>query len=95
MKDLAAWLRRVCCVIFFPVPRHRRRVQAEISLIAVFEFLRNMRRLGSSLWSVIFFESGLVDEPDRPAGDGLADASSFFDCPAMRVTKGASLDVVL
>jgi hypothetical protein len=33
-----AWLRRVRFVIISPVPRHHRRVQAEIPLIPVFEF---------------------------------------------------------
>src|SRR6202035_2560403 len=30
------------------------------------------RKLGSSLWSVIFFGKGLAAEPDRPCGDGCS-----------------------
>jgi hypothetical protein len=36
--NAGAWLRRVRFVIISPVPRHHRRVQAEIPLIPVFEF---------------------------------------------------------
>jgi hypothetical protein len=43
--------------------------------------------LGSSLWSVIFFGSGPVDEPDRPAGDGLAAASEWPSGPLRCVAK--------
>ncbi len=51
---------------------------------------RYTRMLGSSLWSVIFFGSGLVDEPDRPALHGPAAASEFSiarQCALLKVLR--------
>src|SRR5580700_11092164 len=53
------------------------------------------RKLGSSLWSVIFFGKGLAAEPDRPCGDGCSPASVFFDRAAMPIAESAALDVLL
>src|SRR5580693_1738871 len=54
------------------------------------------RKLGSSLWSVIFFGKGLAAEPDRPCGDGCWPASKttiYRPLPYIKAKLGGRIGI--
>jgi len=53
------------------------------------------RKLGSSLWSVIFSGKVWPLSRDRPCDDGCSPASVFFRSCSNAIAESAALDVLL